>query len=266
MVTEKFDIKAIVKFLADIATNKNFKFKSPTQVLGLVNALRKYHRHEVIGIENIPNEGRGLLAVNHSLATYDIVLLAAAIYEQKKRIPNSLADRLFYKIPYLGEVIESLGARKGTRENAVKLLEEGNIVFVAPGGMRESLRPSSERYQILWKKRKGFVELALKTQSPVILCACPKADDIYEVFANPVTALIYRKFKLPIFIAKGLGPTPIPKPVKLVHYIGKPVIPPAYDKTMSKEELASLTETFHKKIIGKMNNLMAKAVRHRPNK
>jgi len=262
-MNEKLDINTIVKFLTNIATNKKFEFSSPTQVLGFVNSLRRYHKHEVVGINNIPKSGRCLIAVNHSLATYDIVLLAAAIFTERDRIANSLADKLFYKIPYLGEIIESLGARKGTRENAVKLLEEESLVFVAPGGMRESLRPSSERYQILWDKRKGFIELAIKTQTPIVLGACPKADDIYEVFSNPITAMMYRRFKIPIFVAKGIGPTPIPKPVRLTHYISKPIAPPAYSADMPEEELKILVKKFHRRIIKKMNDTMAKAVRHR---
>ncbi len=262
-MNEKLEISTIVKFLANIATNKKFEFSSPTQVLGLVNSLRKYHKHEVIGINNIPKTGRCLIAVNHSLATYDIVLLAAAIYTDRGRIANSLADKLFYKIPYLGEIIDSLGARKGTRENAIKLLEEENLVFVAPGGMREALRPSAERYQTLWEKRKGFIELSIRTQTPIVLGACPKADDIYEVFSNPITAMMYRRFKIPIFMAKGIGPTPIPKPVRLAHYISKPIAPPPYDPEMSDEELKVLVSKFHRRIITKMNNNMAKAVRHR---
>src|SRR4051812_48824777 len=119
-------------------------------ILPIIESVRLYHRHEVIGIENIPKQGGALLVTNHSLATYDILLLGVAIYHEHDRIVRGLIDRLFFKVPKLGEIMEQLGARKGTPENALELLKQGEIICVAPGGMLEALRPSSERYKINW--------------------------------------------------------------------------------------------------------------------
>ena len=127
--------------------------------------------------------------------------------------------------------------------NAKELLEKGELVAVAPGGMREALRPSSERYQILWEKRKGFARLAIKTGAPIVLAICPKADDLYEVYPSRLTKWAYQTFKVPVFLARGLGPSPIPRPVKLAHFVSKPIYPPKFVNDKIKDRM--ILDRFH---------------------
>jgi 1-acyl-sn-glycerol-3-phosphate acyltransferase len=226
-----------------------------------IEAVRSYHRHEVVGMQKIPAEGSALLVCNHSLATYDISLLMSAIYNDTGRIGRSLIDRLFYKIPFLGETMELLGSVKGTQENAEQLLNDGHLVTVAPGGMNESIRSSANRYQIRWEGRRGFIRLAIKTGSPLILAACPKADDIFEIYANPATKWVYETLKVPIVLARGIGPTPVPKPVKLVHFLSDPIIPPEMAPT--KAAFERQVTRLHKQAIKTMEKLMTEGVQYR---
>jgi 1-acyl-sn-glycerol-3-phosphate acyltransferase len=226
-----------------------------------LKSLREYHQHEVVGMDNIPENGRILMAVNHSLATYDIALLGCAIYEERGRIARSLADRLFFRVPLLGELTNQLGAVEGNQRNAEMLLESEELVTVAPGGMREALRPSSERYQILWEKRTGFVKLALKTGTPIVVATCPKADDIYDVFSNPLTKWVYKNFKIPVVLARGVGFTPIPRPVKLVHFVSQPIVPPKPSE--DTKEFAQQVEVLHKKVMKRARLLIGEAIAYR---
>ena len=116
-------------------------------ILPAINLLRQYHSYSVVGINNVPAKGSALIVCNHSFATYDIALLLASIYENNGRYTRSLIDRAFFKVPGLGEVMEFLGSVKGNQLNAISLLEQGELLTVAPGGMREALKPS----------RKGFL-------------------------------------------------------------------------------------------------------------
>lgn len=224
------------------------------KLLPIFNALRAYHKHEVFGLENIPKNGPAIIATNHSLATYDIMLLMTAVYMEFGRIPRSLIDRAFYVIPGLGEVMERVGCIVGTPENARSLLRNGELLYLAPGGMRESLRPSTERYQVLWNRRRGFARLAIETGSPVILAACPHADDIYKVYENTFTKWVYQQFRLPFFLARGFGPTFLPRPVKLEHFLSKPIYPPkmAEDPAAQKRQIYN----FHKRLMQKMNEMI----------
>lgn len=205
-------------------------------------------------MENIPATGPVIVACNHSLATYDMPLLMAAVYERFRRFPRALIDRAFYRIPGLGHLMEGLGCILGKNENAKTLLQNGEILYIAPGGMRESLRPSSERYQILWNRRRGFARLAIETGAPVVLAACPRADDIYTVYEFPLTKWVYKNFRMPLFLAHGLGPTPLPKPIKLDHYLSKPIYPPK--KNDDPAAFKRQVYNFHRRLTRHMNNMI----------
>ncbi len=224
------------------------------KLLPITIGLRLYHRHEVHGVENIPKSGPVIVACSHSLATYDISLLMTAVYQKLHRFPRALIDRAFYKVPGLGELMERLGCIVGSQENAQSLLSNGELIYLAPGGMEESLRPSKERYRVMWTKRKGFARLAIETGTPVVLAACPKADDIFTVYENHATNWIYRHFRLPFFIARGIGPTAVPKPVKLDHYISKTFHPPK--KKDDPEAFKRQVVTFHRKLVKEMDYLI----------
>ncbi len=218
-------------------------------------AARKYHQHKVIGIEHIPNNRSAIVAVNHSLATYDITLLMTAMYTERGILPRPLVDRLFFKVPLVGPIAANFfGAVQGSQESAEQLLTDGEVITVAPGGMREALRPSREKYQINWDHRIGFCRLAMKTQTPIILAACPKADDLYDVYPSHLTAWFYKTYKIPVFLARGLGFTPIPRPVRLTHFCSEPLYPPKWsdDEKQREKSLSS----FHKKLVQEMEKLM----------
>lgn len=245
----------------DNSSTDNIKFVNHDLIELLGNIalpLSLYHRHEVAGLGNIPKKGKVMIVVNHSLATYDIALLIHAIYKRSGRLARPLIDRLFYKIPFLGELMDALGCSSGSKENAQKLLDDRQMVIIAPGGMREALRPSSEKYQTKWGSRKGFAKMSLETQTPIILAVCPKADDLYKVYPSAITKWMYKNLKIPIFFARGLGPTPIPRPVKLKHFLSAPIKPPR--KSKDPEKLEAQVTRYHKKIMEISSDLMTVAM------
>jgi 1-acyl-sn-glycerol-3-phosphate acyltransferase len=231
------------------------------KIIPILQTIRAYHRHSVVGMDNVPRDGRTLVVVNHSLATYDILLLMTAIYSDIGRLPRPLIDRLFFKVPYAGELAQFLGSKQGSQENAEELLNQDEIITVAPGGMLEALRPSTERYQLRWDRRIGFCKLAMRTRAPIVLAACPKADDLYDVYPNPVTDWFYKNHKIPVFIARGLGLSPIPRPIKLTHFVSEPMVPPKLPK--DPEEVTQVATEFHKKVVARMEGLIADGIKYR---
>ena len=186
----------------------------------VVALLKHYHRYEVHGMEHIPKAGAAIIAISHSFATYDILLLASEIYLKTGRYCAGLADRRIFQTPGLSQFFSRIGAVNGTPEAGQELLCKDNLLMLSPGGMRESLRSSSEKYQVNWEGRLGFARLAIKAQVPVILAACPAADDIFTLYENPLTYTIYQNFKWPFPILRGWGPSLIPRPVKLTQRPG----------------------------------------------
>jgi len=192
----------------------------------LFEILRAYHHYEIRHLEYVPKNGPALIVFTHSLATYDILLFGSMLYLKRGRLINALADRLVFKTPVLRDLARQVGAVVGEPHIAHALIEASRIVAVAPGGMREALRPSSEHYRLSWDRRFGFVKLALQTRVPVILAACPRADDIYTVYENSITHWIYEYLRVPVPIASGAYCTPLPKHVHLVHHLAPPLVPP----------------------------------------
>ncbi len=225
-------------------------------MIPIADKIRRYHKHRVVGIKSIPKKGAAIIACNHSLATYDMMLLMSAIVTRTKRYPRSLIDRAFYKVPYLSTVMENFGGIQGTHDNAHEILEKGDLLYIAPGGMKESLKPHQKKYTIQWEKRKGFAKLAIDTQTPIILAACPKADDIYKVYDSKLSKLVYENFKMPFFFASGLRGTPLPKPIQLSHYLSEPIKPPK--KPRAKTKYNDAVDKFHEVLEDKMKELMEK--------
>ena len=220
-----------------------------------VRVLRLYHRHRVLNAEGLPG-GRFLLAVNHSLATYDVGMLGEAVYQATGRIPRMLGDRALFSGPDKGRIIDLLGAIEATPENCAAVLGSGQIAVVAPGGMREALRPSEERFTIRWDRRKGFVRLAMKTGSPIVLAACPDADLLYTVYDNQLTKLVYKLARLPLPIIRGAGLSLLPRPVPLTHLLSEPLHPPSADPDDD-----DAVDAWHAQVVERMNALMDEAHR-----
>lgn len=56
----------------------------------------------------------------------------------------------------------------GSQEECRKVLENGGLVVISPGGVREALF-SDENYTIMWKNRKGFAQVATDAKVVSIL-------------------------------------------------------------------------------------------------
>jgi 1-acyl-sn-glycerol-3-phosphate acyltransferase len=214
----------------------------------VLRAVARYHEHRVVGLENLP-DGPFILAVNHSLVTYDIGLLMLAVHEHDGRWLRALGDRIIFKTPGVRHIAAAIGVVEGNPELAVKVLGAGQCVCVAPGGMLEALRDSSERYELCWGGRKGFVRLALEANVPIVLGACPRADDVYDVWSSDFTARVYRKFRAPMPVGRGLGASAIPRPVGLVHHLSEPLYPQGDD-----------LDALHQRVVDRMATLMESAL------
>ncbi|MGM0564972.1 MAG: lysophospholipid acyltransferase family protein [Pseudomonadota bacterium] len=222
----------------------------------MVPPFARYHRHSVVGGDNLPQSGRCLLVVNHSLATYDTFILSSWIHRHRGRLARSLGDNFWFKLPGFGEFAADVGAIRTRPDIARELLEDEQLLLVAPGGMREALKPSYQKNQLLWDSRKGFVRLAVETQTPIVLAACPEADDIYTVYENRLTKWVYKKFRLPVLMMRGLGPSWIPRPVKLTHYLSEPLYPPKVDLNDHRAVNRAIDE-WHDTVKARMEQMLA---------
>ena len=223
--------------------------------LALLRRLAAYHQYEAFGLDEILHIETGATVVlNHSLALYDAMLLQLAGYEASGRWVHPMADRLMFRLPGIGAAFSAMGFVEGSRDKALEFLRGGDVLGVLPGGMREALRSSRHKYTVDWRGRYGFVWLSLLSGTPIVLAACPHADDIFDVAESPLTHWAYDRFKLPLPFFRGRGPTPVPRPVKLWHVLSEPIFPPR--GRVDKE----VVHAHHAMLVERMGALMQRAL------
>lgn len=206
----------------------------------VLEPLARYHDFSIEGVEHLPREGPVLLVVHHSFATYDGFLLGGALWDATGRLPRGLGDDRIFQIPRLREWALAIGLFPASPEAGERILRQGLVLGVAPGGMWEALRPREERRRSRWDGRRGFVRLALRTGAPIVCAACPAADDVYRVYGSRVTDAIYRRVHLPVPLVRGRGPSLLPRRVKLTAYVAPPIPVPAHDRAHEDEQVDAL--------------------------
>ncbi len=130
-----------------------------------------YHRGEVRGLGNIPEEGGVLLVGNHSGGNLtpdtQVFTLAFSSYFGVERAFYQLAHSLVLSMPGLS-FLRRYGTVPASQGNARKALASGAAVLVYPGGDYEVHRPIWERHRVDFDGRKGFIKLALSEDVPIV--------------------------------------------------------------------------------------------------
>src|SRR5439155_20909336 len=78
-----------------------------------------------------------------------------------------LAHNLVLSMPGLGS-LRKFGTVAASPANARKALRSGAALLVYPGGDYEVHRPSWQRNQVDFNRRKGFIRLALQEDVPIV--------------------------------------------------------------------------------------------------
>ena len=240
-------------------THKNGSFFSLVETF--LPIIRGYFRYEVFGLENVPAQGRAVLVANHAILPVDALLLHYAIKDAYGRWPRGLTDRRIFRIPFLRQIFMDLGIVLAHPDTGQALLEGEEIVTIMPGGSREAFKPSRERYNLMWKRRKGFVRLAIQTGSPIVPAVCIGNDELYHVFFEGygLSERIYGKGALlPITLPVGLGPLPLP--AKLTHYVGKPI---RFRYRPEDAEDPEKVSRLHRRVVRTMQALLKKGLEER---
>ncbi|KAH0617706.1 hypothetical protein JD844_016204, partial [Phrynosoma platyrhinos] len=59
------------------------------------------------------------------------------------------------------------GCIPGDRAKSLEILKKGQLLGIAPGGVREALF-SDQYYKVIWGNRTGFAQVALEAKVPII--------------------------------------------------------------------------------------------------
>jgi 1-acyl-sn-glycerol-3-phosphate acyltransferase len=202
----------------------------------------KYFRYEVIGMDNIPKKGGVLLAMNHGFFFIDLPLLSKRIVRDSGRRIHTVAEHVLWKIPGLRELMLNLGVVDGTPKNALKILKNGHAMIVCPGGAKEAMRSSLKKYELMWDDHYGFIKVAIASGVPIVPCVSVGIDDAYVMLIDGYHR--WKKSFIPLPIFFGVGPLPFP--IKLRHFIGRPI---THQYKPSQHKDMRCVKALHRKVL-----------------
>ena len=140
------------------------------------------------GVQNVPSHGRAMLVANHagSLFPFDASMMTLAIMREHPlpRWPRFMVLNWAFVLPFLSSFMRRVGGVPANPDNAAGLLEDDQLVMVFPEGVKGTGKPFSERYRLQRFGRGGFVEVALRTRSPIIPVAVVGSEEIYPKIAE----------------------------------------------------------------------------------
>uniref|UniRef100_A0A4W3J614 Transmembrane protein 68 n=1 Tax=Callorhinchus milii TaxID=7868 RepID=A0A4W3J614_CALMI len=188
-----------------------------------------WHGYEVHGLEKIPDEGPVLIVYYHGAIPVDYYYFLAKVIIQKGRPCHSVADHFLFKLPGFKLLLEVFSVMHGPQEECVKALKNGHLLAISPGGVREALF-SDETYGIFWSNRKGFAQVAIDAQVPIIPMFTRNIREGFRIFGGfGIFKWLYEKFKWPFVPIYGGFP------VKFCTYLGDPI---PYEPNITAAELA----------------------------
>uniref|UniRef100_A0A6B2LBC0 Acyltransferase n=1 Tax=Arcella intermedia TaxID=1963864 RepID=A0A6B2LBC0_9EUKA len=160
------------------------------------------------------------------------------------------SDSIF-KIPLYRHIFSWLGCRPATRENFKKLLGEASCGVVV-GGLAEMYMQHEDHEEVLLRSRKGFVEVALETGSPLVPVYYFGNSQILRFVPKSLQSFS-RKLRVSLGIVYGRYFLPVPFLVPLHMVVGKPVEVPK----MAKEdpEFPKMVEEVHQRLVQALQEL-----------
>jgi 1-acyl-sn-glycerol-3-phosphate acyltransferase len=147
--------------------------------------MQRYFEADLIGLENVIEGGGQLFVGNHNGGAMapEMFLFGSAVYRRYglDTLPYGLAHEVVGRFPPFARALIPLGAVRASPQNAARIFARSRNVLVYPGGDEESMRPSSQRDQIVFAGRKGYVRLALRNGVPIVPVVAFGAHDVFVV-------------------------------------------------------------------------------------
>jgi nucleoside-diphosphate-sugar epimerase/1-acyl-sn-glycerol-3-phosphate acyltransferase len=148
---------------------------------------QRWWRVRTLGLEHVPSSGPALVVGNHAgTLPFDAMMVALAIHDEHPahRILRMLAADLAFTLPLVAPLARKSGNTLACEEDAERLLGAGELVGVWPEGFKGLGKPFRDRYRLQRFGRGGFVELALRTGTPIVPVAVVGSEEIYPMVGN----------------------------------------------------------------------------------
>lgn len=230
---------------------------------------KKWFKQTFAGLEHLDASKPALYISNHALFGMDAPSLLLELYLLKNIYLRGAADRVFFHpaLFFFGHILRQFGAFEGSRDNIHRLMEQGEHILLYPGGGREALKNRDERYQLLWKDRYGFLELALQHGYDIIPFASHGVDDLLDVRydandfrQSAVGRRLYHIEKIYHLMREGDVFVPFATGFKGVPYLPKPV--PLHFQFFPRIETRHIPAQFHDEVKYKLRDQIEQVLTH----
>jgi 1-acyl-sn-glycerol-3-phosphate acyltransferase len=170
------------------------------------------------GVERVSAHGRALLVANHAgIVPWDATMMGVALMREHPlpRPPRFMVLNWAFQLPYVSVAMRKLGGVPASPFNAIRLLEQEELVAVFPEGVKGAGKSFRERYRVQRFGRGGFVEIALRTGAPIVPVAVVGSEEIHPKIGE--SGLLARLTGAPYFpitptfpLLGPLGLVPLP--------------------------------------------------------
>lgn len=203
----------------------------------MMEIMTKYFRLKIEGEEFLPKKGSGIIIPNHSgYAGFDAFILSFHIHQITKRVAKVLTHPLWFWTDTTSIPATKLGFYEATTENGMKFLKQKDMIILFPEGEQGNFKPSHKSYR-LQEFRRGFVRMAIKTQSPIIPTIIIGAEETHINLSQLKFTKYLRGLVLPLPL--NILPLPAKWKVKFLEPIHLPYKPEQADDIELVHELAS---------------------------
>lgn len=204
---------------------------------------QQWWRVRAAGIGHIPDQGGALLVANHAgTLPFDAIMTKLAVYDEhpQRRHVRELAADLALKVPIFGPLARKTGNTLAHTEDAINLLDSGELVGVWPEGFKGIGKNYRDRYKLQRFGRGGFVEVAIRAGVPIIPVATIGSEEIFPIVADikPVARLLGLPYFPVTWQFPLLGPLGvIPLPSKWVIEFGEPIHTEEYGRDAADDPM-----------------------------
>jgi len=205
-------------------------------------ALRRYHRHEVIGLERIERlveERRRVVIVgNHALEVVSALMFCATLFEKTGRAPHFIGHANgWFKVPLLRNISSHFGVLPARQlETTIEAVRRDGLLMLYPGANREAALRSyrDDPYRLAWEERTGFLRVALEAEAELVFVASVGSDEAYYQSSLPTPGALlrlanagddrYRGARLGFGLTgPHLVPGLFPLPVRITQVVSEPL-------------------------------------------
>ncbi len=196
-----------------------------------------YFRVDARGLENVPMEGAAVLASNHGGAAlpYDAMMLQLAVTNEA-RLPRRvrvIGTEIFNMVPTYSHLYRKSGAAYAAKEDAMWVLENGQLLGVFPEGVQGFQKTGSEAYRLQRFGRGGFVKMAMRSGAPIVPVAILGSEEVHPALftSKRLAQLVRMVFPQQRVDEMAVWLNPIPLPVKWQIRFLEPIdVGPATDR------------------------------------